>query len=249
MGLSIESAAATHLGLVRRINEDAILERSAVGLWAVADGVGGGIAGDRASGLIVESLARLPAPASYQGFVDAVKARLAEVNRQLLAEAAGLGARGSIASTVVALLFFDRSFCGLWAGDSRLYRLRKGRLERLTRDHSQAEELVERGLVSVEEARHHPLSHIITRAVGSDPALDLDAVEGRIEPDDAFLLCSDGLNRVLSDGEIESILARRSAAEVVRLLIEATLIGGAPDNVSVVAVTIRTPLAGKNSPD
>ena len=238
---SIEAAAATHVGLVRRINEDAILEQSGIGLWAVADGVGGGDAGDRASRLIVESLGRIKEPWSYESFVAEVRAALAEVNRRLRREAAALGSGRSIASTVVALLVFDRSFCCLWAGDSRIYRLKAERLEQVTRDHSEVELLLERGFITPEEARHHPLSNLITRAVGADPTLELDAIEGRIETGDAFLLCSDGLNRVLTDPEIERALLRHSAEEAVRVLIDATLAGGAPDNISVVAVKFLAP--------
>jgi serine/threonine protein phosphatase Stp1 len=238
-GFSIDAAAATHIGLVRRRNEDAILERGEIGLFAVADGVGGGDAGDRASRLIVESLARIRPPAGYRDFVGEVRTALAEVNRRLRVEAAALGSTRSIASTVVVLLLFDRSFCCLWAGDSRIYRLQKGRFERLTRDHSEVERLLERGLITAEEARRHPLANMITRAVGADPTLALDAVEGGVEAGDAFLLCSDGLNRVVADGEIERVLSRHGAAEVVNVLIQATLAGGAPDNVSVLAVKLR----------
>lgn len=244
--VSIESAAATHVGRVRSRNEDAVLDRAEAGLWAVADGVGGGDAGDRASALIVESLARIPSPASLEGFVAEVRATLEAVNARLLREAAALGSGRSIASTVVALLVFGPAFCCLWAGDSRIYRLKNGRLERLTRDHSEVERLVEQGRLTAEAAQRHPLSHMITRAVGADPQLELDAVEGRIEPGDVFLLCSDGLNRVLTDAEIKRRLARHSPAEAVRLLIEATLAGGAPDNVSVAAVKAGAPLSGND---
>jgi serine/threonine protein phosphatase PrpC len=237
-GLSVAGYAATHVGLVRRVNEDAVLDRSAIGLWAVADGVGGGYAGERASGLIVASLEKLPAPVDATGFVEDVRRSLDEVNRQLRMEAAASGDDRVIASTVVCLLQFARWYCCLWAGDSRLYRLKAGNLEQLTRDHSEVQSLLDYGLITVEEARQHPQANAITRAVGADDLLQLQTVEGEIEPGDAFLLCTDGLTKVVEDWEIRIALSILAAPEAVRSLIETTLQRGAPDNVSVAVIRI-----------
>ncbi len=237
----IVAAAATHPGLRRKRNEDAILERAEIGLFAVADGVGGGERGEHASALLVEALGRLPPPAGYDGFAADVRAAIERVNRALRQERAAFFGGRLIASTIAVLLFHDPFFCCLWAGDSRIYRLKGGRLERLTRDHSEVERLLEKGLITLEEVRGHPLAHIITRAVGADEVLRLDAVEGRIEKGDAFLLCSDGLTHVVSEEAIESALRRFGPSEAVRALIDLTLAKGAPDNVSVVAVKLARP--------
>jgi serine/threonine-protein phosphatase Stp1 len=235
-GLTFDACVATHVGKVRRINEDAVLDLGRLGLWAVADGVGGADAGDRASQLIVTSLSRVADPASAAGFLDQVRAVLEGANHQLRTEAAALGSDRLIASTVVCLLFFQHWYCGVWAGDSRIYRLRSQRLEQITHDHSEVQSLLDYGLITPEEARQHPSANVITRAIGADDVLLLDAVEGTIESGDAFLLCSDGLTKVVEDREIGAVLGSRSSAETVRDLIQTTLDRGAPDNVSVAAI-------------
>jgi serine/threonine-protein phosphatase Stp1 len=237
-GLPVGASAGTHVGLVRSVNEDAVLDLGEIGLWVVADGVGGADAGDRASQLIVSSLGCLPGPASAAGFLAAVRHSLESVNRQLREEAA-IGGRGRvIASTVVCLLFYEAWYCCVWAGDSRIYRLRGDRFEQMTHDHSEVQSLVDYGLISVEEARRHPNANVITRAVGAEDVLRLDAVEGPIEPGDAFLLCSDGLTKVVDDWEIGAALSSHAPADVVHQLIQTTLDRGAPDNVSVAAIKI-----------
>jgi serine/threonine-protein phosphatase Stp1 len=238
------ACAETHVGLVRKINEDAVLDLSGIGLWAVADGVGGADAGDRASRLIVDSLSELADPESAAGFFHDVRQSLESVNRRLRTEAADAGDNRLIASTVVCLLFFEGWFCSVWAGDSRIYRLRGDHFEQITHDHSEVQSLIDYGLISSEEARSHPSANIITRAVGAEDALQLDAVQGEIEPGDAFLLCSDGLTKVVDDREIGAILTALSPAEAVRRLIETTLDRGAPDNVSVAAIKTEYAAAG-----
>lgn len=237
-GLSVAGYAATHIGLVRKVNEDAVLDRSEIGLWAVADGVGGGHAGDRASSLIVSALEQLSAPVGRAEFVEAVRAALDGVNRRLRAEAIANGEDCVIASTVVCLLNFDSWYCCLWAGDSRLYRSHAGNFEQLTRDHSEVQLLVDYGLISLEEARQHPRANVVTRAVGAEDLLQLETVEGEIEPGDAFLLCTDGLTKVVEDWEIGIALSVMSAPDAVRSLIGMTLQRGAPDNVSVAIIKV-----------
>jgi serine/threonine-protein phosphatase Stp1 len=237
-GLAFTAHAETHVGMVRKVNEDAILDSSQIGLWVVADGVGGAEAGDRASQLIVNSLAALAAPVDGLAFLENVQIILQDVNRQLLAEAAAGRLARVIASTVVCLLFFEGWYCCVWAGDSRIYRLRGDQFEQITHDHSEVQCLVDYGFITLEEARVHPNANVITRAVGADQVLRLDAVEGVIEPGDAFLLCSDGLTKVVEDWEIGATLAPLAPQEAVRQLIQMTLDRGAPDNVSVAVVKI-----------
>jgi serine/threonine protein phosphatase PrpC len=234
--LSICSAAETHSGVVRELNEDAVLDRGQIGLWAVADGVGGADAGELASEAVVDALSRLsPADAAGQLHDQAADA-LQGANRQLCREAVERGSSRGIAATVVCLVIHDARFSCLWAGDSRLYRLRAGRFEQLSRDHTEVQALLDYGLLTAEEAKHHPRSNTITRAVGAGDELQLDQVEGEVEPDDCFLLCSDGLTKVVDDDEIALILAQMEPTRAVHRLIRMTLERGAPDNVSVVAV-------------
>ncbi len=229
------SASRTNVGRVRQLNEDAVLDLPELGLWMVADGMGGHAAGDFASGAIVSALASIPPPASLGALIGEVRQRLQTVNRQLNEEARSRRER-VIGSTVVALLVFGSHGVVLWAGDSRAYRYRRGELTQLTRDHSQVEELVSRGLLAPEQAEEHPAANVITRAIGVAEYLELDSEMFTIAEDDSFLLCSDGLYRELDDNAIKAGLALGDCQQSSDALIEAALAQRARDNVSVIVV-------------
>jgi serine/threonine protein phosphatase PrpC len=124
----------------------------------------------------------------------------------------------------------------LWAGDSRAYRCRDSQCEQLTQDHSQVEEMVQQGLVRREDAEHHPASNIVTRAVGAANSINVDIDLIDALPNDTFLLCSDGLNKHLSDEEIGEILQHDKLEEIPGKLVDLTLSRGAIDNVTVVVI-------------
>lgn len=233
------SGAATHVGCVRKLNEDAFLDRTDLGLWAVADGMGGHDAGDHASRLTIAALDRVPVPVSAPTFLANVKSALSTANDELRREAVGRGLNRIIATTVIALLTFDRYFTCVWAGDSRLYLWRDRRLEQFSRDHSYVQELVDSKLLTPEEARHHPQGNVVTRAVGASDQLELQTRYGRLRRDDLFVLCSDGLCRELEDDDIGAILTRESLFDLPHALIDTALARGARDNVTVVAVQCR----------
>jgi protein phosphatase/serine/threonine-protein phosphatase Stp1 len=138
-----------------------------------------------------------------------------------------------MATTLVALLARGGHYACLWAGDSRAYLLRDGKLMRLTRDHSLVQELVDQGLLAADQAESHPQANIITRAVGAQGELELDKISARIAPGDLFLLCSDGLFKALEEAEIASLLASGKGPEA---LLAAALARGARDNVTALAV-------------
>ena len=232
--LVFESAARTHVGNVRRLNEDGFCERQEIGLWAVADGMGGHQAGEVASGLIVEALARVDDTSSGYAFLDDVQGSIQRVNRTLIARAAVMAPGAVIGSTVVALLAFGGHYACLWAGDSRGYLLRGGRFEQITRDHSRLQELIDAGSLSRADARSYTRSNVITRAVGVTDRLALDMQQGPVEPGDVFLLCSDGLTGMLEDREIAALLQVPSLDAAADALIARTLERGAKDNVTVV---------------
>jgi serine/threonine protein phosphatase PrpC len=232
-GNRLQSAVRSHVGHVRALNEDACLARPDLGIWAVADGMGGHDCGDYASSLIIGELGRVRRPGSARELFQSVDETLARCNRTLLERSQDGELSGS---TIVALLIFEQNFAAIWAGDSRLYRLRGGKLERLTRDHSYVQELVERGELMPEQARHHPLANRITRAIGADRELHLDVVDGRLEPDDLFLLCSDGLTGMVDEAAIAAILAGTEVEAAADRLIEAALAAGGNDNVSAIVV-------------
>jgi serine/threonine protein phosphatase Stp1 len=238
-GFRFASAAVTHVGKVRKVNEDAFLERPDLGLWAAADGVGGASQGDRASRLVVEALGRIHRPAAAATFLAEVCDQLRSVNGQLQQEATAHGGERLSASTVVALLVFGQHFACAWAGDSRLYLLRDYRLQQISRDHSEVQELVDQGMLTPEQARTHPHANVVTRAVGAHDKLSVDMVQDRLRRDDIFLLCSDGLTKMLEDREIAALLGGDRPIETsVEMLLDAALDRGATDNVTVVGVQL-----------
>ena len=236
------SACESHLGTVRRLNEDACLALPERGLWVVADGMGGHHAGDHASQLIVETLGTVGDHRSLGEFVGEVEAQLLAVNDRLRDDSADLPSGTIIGSTVAALLAYNRQAAFLWAGDSRIYRLRGEELRQLTRDHSEIEELIAAGEVAREAAAGHPSSNVITRAVGALPEQDaFDIGITDLRPGDRFLLCSDGLYRVVSDEEMKHHLAALSPGEACHRLIELALARRCSDNVTVISVEFLDP--------
>ncbi|KAA1010735.1 serine/threonine-protein phosphatase [Paraburkholderia panacisoli] len=234
------SSARSDAGRVREINEDACLDQPDPGRWAVADGMGGHAVGDLASRLVIDALSRLSSPVSLKTLIADARARLQAANGQLRDEAARRQVQ-RIGSTVVVLLACDR-FCGyLWAGDSRIYLYRDGQLRQLTRDHSQVEQLKSLGVITDEEARHHPAQHMITRAVGATDKLELDDDAIEVADGDVFLLCSDGLSNELTDAEIVSVLTSTERANACEELVELALARGGRDNITAVVVQAEDP--------
>ncbi|MFV3126331.1 PP2C family protein-serine/threonine phosphatase [Niveispirillum sp. KHB5.9] len=232
--MSILSAARTHVGHVRTHNEDDMLEHPVAGIWAVCDGMGGHRGGAMASHLVTRTLAALPVPADGQALLTGTLGAIADANAALQAHAAAQ--EGDICgTTIVALLIHDRHFATVWIGDSRAYRWRQGRLERLTRDHSLVQERIDQGEITEAEAETAPQRNILTRAIGAAPQVEADVRHGALLPGDLFLLCSDGLTRLLSDAEIAEEMTRPTG--LCDRLVDLCLDRGAPDNVSVLAVT------------
>lgn len=233
-GGRVESAARSHVGKVRRVNEDAFLDRVDLGLWAVADGVGGWHAGDRASALVVELLGAIATIGNGAALLGTVKAQLETANASLLREAQATG-RPS-ATTVVVLMIAGRHFACTWAGDSRLYLWRHGELRQLTRDHTEAQALVDAGLMTLEEAERRTNRNAIARAVGASERLDLEMLQSPLEDGDVFLLCTDGLTKMVRDEEIAASLPGTHPEAAVEALLDRSLERGAVDNVTIVIV-------------
>lgn len=227
------SSSRSHVGLVRQINEDACLDLPERGLWAVADGMGGHALGDMASRMVIETLGSLPPPESLTQFVTDAADSLQSVNRQLRAEAL-LREVQIIGSTVVVLLAHRQYAACLWAGDSRIYLFRDGRLSQLTRDHSQVEELRFAGGISEEDALRHPARNLITRAIGAADILELDEERIEVHDGDMFLLCSDGLTNEVTEQEMRSALIAGNCQQASETLVDMALERGGRDNISVV---------------
>jgi serine/threonine protein phosphatase Stp1 len=228
------SYAATHVGTVRTLNEDRLVNLPELGLWAVADGAGGHAAGEVASGMLAEALQNLP-PLPPDEMLNQIRAAAVAVHGALREEAERRGDT-MIASTLVVLVLRDGYFAALWSGDSRAYMLRDGALAQVTRDHSLVQTLVDQGVLTPSQAEHHPQANVITRAIGAaEDSGELDKVIGRVQPGDRYLLCSDGLNKAVDDADIAVLLRGHDPAEA---LISAALERGARDNVTAVVVVV-----------
>ena len=230
------SAARTHVGAVRERNEDAVLDRPEIGLWAVADGAGGHQRGDYASARIISALSEFTPPPSPALLVDDVRTRLGSINRELRAKAADIGPRAMICSTVIVVLIAGARSCCLWAGDSRCYLLRAGGLRQISHDHSYVQNLLDRGEIGPEAAADHPLANVVTNLVGAEDGLALEERWDHLAPGDILLLCSDGLCRALADPDIAVILRDHPVEAAADRLIESAVSRSAKDNVSVVVI-------------
>jgi len=230
-------AIRCHPGLEREVNEDAYLARPDLGVWAVADGMGGHQRGDWASRTIVETLDRLT-PA--QAGPDGVERALRQAHARILAQ--GQAHDQTIGSTVVVLVTEPQAATLFWVGDSRLYRWRHGRLERLSKDHSMVQEWIDRGMVRPEEAEGLPGANVITRAVGIGEGLELDRLRLAVEPGDHFLLCSDGLTKELDEAEIATLLHPDTPLEEsADRLLQRVLEQGAHDNITFILLRCCQP--------
>ena len=236
---SWSSFGITNIGKVRKHNEDSILDKPEIGLWVVADGMGGHESGDIASQMIVKSLGEIHEGSRLDQYMDDIEDRLLKVNEFLITKARESGKDVTIGSTVVGMAAYDRFCIFFWAGDSRLYRLRNGSSRQLTIDHSQVEIYIEQGLISRKEAATHPHSNVITRAVGVSENLNIDFDIQEMRSGDRYMLCSDGLTKHLEDVEFEEILSEGNVGEACKKLITLTLERGAGDNVSTIVVDIE----------
>jgi protein phosphatase len=223
------SAGISDVGRLRPTNQDAFAELNQVGVWAVADGMGGYRDGDVASRMVCESLQGLSDTGTLEQAIEVLRQRVTDVNRRLY-EASVRRINPIVSGSTVAMLLVRRTSCAvLWAGDSRVYRWRHHRLAQLTTDHTWAAEL------NLQQADEEA-DHAITRAVGGESTLALDVRRDKVLLGDRYLLCSDGLTRELSDSEIAMALAAPDVQSCAKKLIDATLKAGARDNVTVVVV-------------
>lgn len=229
----MKSTSRSHVGLIRRINEDRVFDWSDGGIWAVADGMGGHRGGDLAAQSVIDALRVLQ---RWDGAVTnaAMVSALEDANERIVARNADQGEQAG--ATVVAACVQGATLHLAWAGDSRCYRVRDGALELLTRDHSVVQELIDAGLLTPEAAARHPQANVITRVLGIAPRCDIARHTVAIATGDRFLLCSDGLSRSLAPTDrIDQ--ATDAAAD---RLIEDALRRDGSDNISLVLIDPRT---------
>jgi serine/threonine protein phosphatase PrpC len=231
-----KSSAISHVGMVRKLNEDAFAERTDIGVWAVADGMGGHAAGEVASKAVTDAILALQPASTFDEMHAAVRQCLKDTNRQLLDQADSYQDQRVPGSTVVVLIIFGGQGAVVWVGDSRIYRYSDHQLLQLTRDHSHVQTLVDQGLIKAEDAESHAMANVITRAIGIVEPVEIDSRVMKVQAGDQFLLCSDGLSRMVSDTEIESLMNNKNKEEITQSLLHTALVRGASDNVTIICV-------------
>ncbi|MGH8506002.1 MAG: Stp1/IreP family PP2C-type Ser/Thr phosphatase [Stenotrophobium sp.] len=253
----VDTALLSDVGRVRKNNEDAIAEDQDIGLLILADGMGGYNAGEIASGIAIATVhdhvcrewpklrhGEIDADSGYrvEGLllkkaIETADAAIRQV-AQSQPQCAGMG------TTIVACILHESILSIAYVGDSRLYRYREGRLEQITRDHSLLEELIARGHYSREDAIKLVRKNIVTRALGTEENAKVDVIEETIEPGDMLLLCSDGLNDMVSDEAIGLTLGRYAdnVEQAAKALVNLALENGGRDNVSVVLARVKSSL-------
>ena len=237
-GTMFDSGAATHVGKVRKRNEDSYLVRPEVGIWAVADGMGGHEAGDLASSTIIEALRSVERPSSAADLLEQCEERIATVNMRL--KEIGRARGGVIVGATVALLLaFDNYYACVWAGDSRIYVVRDNKIIQLSQDHTEVEELLVKGVITREEAKTWRAGNALTRAIGAADEVELEITSGPMVSGDAFVICSDGLTRHVSDEEILNHVGSGFSQDACDKLVALTLERGATDNVTLVVVRFQ----------
>jgi serine/threonine protein phosphatase PrpC len=230
----IEAGAATQVGKVRRQTEDSYLVATRSGVWAVADGMGGHAAGEVASRTVVEELAAVAVPATAAELLSSCERHIFRANSHLKELGNERGAL--IGTTIAVLLIFEGDYACLWSGDSRIYRLRQHRIEQISVDHTEVQQLISEGRLTAEEARTWPRRNVITRAIGVSDDPELEITGGALEAADTFVICSDGLTAHIEDEEILALAGDNPPQKACDLLVDLTLDRGAVDNVTVVAV-------------
>jgi len=230
----LEFGHLTHVGLRRELNEDTYYGDGQLGLWLVADGMGGHVLGELASALAREAIVReVRRGAGLEQAILAADQNIIRVSQQR-EDPRPMG------TTVVAAVVVGRTFQIAWVGDSRGYLWRDGRLTRLSRDHSYIQALIHQGVINRAQARSHPQRNVVTQALGvtAPDQLQVDTLSGEFLPGSQLLLCSDGLTEDVRDAQIAGILAqtRWSAQECVDALVAAALENGGSDNITAILI-------------
>lgn len=230
----LESQSVCHQGGVRKQNEDSYVVNESLGLWLVADGVGGNGHGDVASQLATQTIER----GVRQG--KTIASAIADANLAISEAIASDGSLSNMATTIVSCRFDHQYFELAWVGDSRAYLIDASGIHQLSRDHNYAELLVEQGELTPQEASRHPGQHELTQALGQMSLEKIPIILGELHHGDYLLLCTDGLSGVLTDQQVyRSICQSSSVAEACDDLLQQVLDAGAPDNVTLSLIRYR----------
>ena len=240
VSFQIYSNGVTHTGNVRSKNEDSILVHADENVWIVADGMGGHHAGDFASQTITNNLSLFKQHASLDDNILLLEENILNSNSVIRKKSYKLGRNATIGSTVVCVYVWNNYLFTFWAGDSRLYRYRDSKLERLTEDHSYVEELVRMGKIEARDAEEHPAANVVLKAVGIDDNLCMDFEYFEILDGDIFIICSDGLYKDLVEEKFTPIIEANpeDMTGLSEALLSSSLDAGGTDNTSI--ITLRT---------
>lgn len=249
--LAIEVKFLTHVGRKRQHNEDFVdfhepadskeLARSGR-LYMVADGVGGGAAGEVASEYAVSKILHQYYRLTEPDLGERLRAAIHAANTDIFEHVEQQPELGRMGTTIVAAAIRGSQLVVANVGDSRAYLIRNGEIHQITRDHSLVAKLVEEGSITPEEAEHHPKRNVVLRSIGADPDVYPDIFEGQLQPGDQIVLCSDGLTRYVSDSEIMDVATRTRADRTVEQLVEMANVRGGKDNISVMLLRVTEPI-------
>ncbi len=233
----MESCGKTHVGRIRRSNEDTFHTSPELGFFVVADGLGGEAAGERASSLAVQVLVAVADAAGASLTAETVAEAVVLANGRIRLAAECDPALRGMATTVTAAVVRDETADIVSVGDSRAYRLSAGKLECLTEDHTWVHDVAAATHTSPESLKNHRFRNVLTRAVGAEETVEADKVRARLEAGDILLLCSDGLHGVVPEAEIaERLTSCAAIQDKAQGLIDAAIERGAPDNVTVIVI-------------
>lgn len=250
---ALKTISLTDPGRVRGHNEDCVESRPDIGIHVLADGMGGYNAGEVASGMATsliasglqqawakEQLSKLERADAIRLSQQLLQAQVAVANTAIFEAAQRDTNCAGMGTTLVACLFYDNFLTVGHIGDSRLYRMRGDVLEQITRDHSLLQEQIDSGLISKEDARSSHNKNLVTRAVGIDPEVETEIHTYEVQENDIYLLCSDGLNDMIEDEEIQmTLIALRTNLDLsAQQLVQAANDAGGRDNVSVMLIKV-----------
>ena len=239
-GFNVTSSGVTNTGHVRTRNEDSILLLDGEGVWLVADGMGGHHAGDFASQTIARNMGLYKQQDSLEDSVLLLEENILNSNAIIREKSSKLGKNTTIGSTVVCTYIWQNYLFTFWAGDSRLYRYREGKIERLTDDHSYVEELVRMGKIEAKDAESHPAANVVLKAVGIDDELSMDFDYFELLNNDIFIICSDGLYKDLNENTIATIISdnKDDMVALSQSLLSRSLDAGGTDNTSIITLRV-----------
>ena len=238
ISFQIHSHGVTDTGHVRTKNEDSILVHEDENVWIVADGMGGHHAGDFASQTITNNLSLFKQHASLDDSILLLEENILNSNSIIRKKSYKLGRNATIGSTVVCVYVWQNFLFTFWAGDSRLYRFRDAKLERLTEDHSYVEELVRMGKIEAKDAEEHPAANVVLKAVGIDDHLCMDFDYFEMQDGDVYIICSDGLYKDLDEEKLTPIIESHveDMTELSEALLASSLEAGGTDNTSIITM-------------